>query len=117
MTPRRHDDDLDPISEAYRPTANLARLTWLVGGAVVSLLVGAYFLDHRLATAAAAEIVEARVGPVERRIDDHLAQSRAMREVMDRYVIEEREQRRLLTRKLDALCRASSRPQVCLGED
>ena len=118
MTPRRREDDTDDVEvlgRRYRPAAQLLRFAWLVGGGLVALSAGLYALDHRLAIAAASELVEDRIVPVERKIDDHLTEMRGKRELMDVYVRQQTEALGLLNRKLDALCRASARPQVCLG--
>ncbi len=118
MTPRRRDDDpedMDVLGKRFRPAAQLLRFAWLIGGGLVALSAGLYALDHRLAVAAASELVEARVAPVERKLDDHLTEMRGKRELMDVYVRQQTEALGLLNRKLDALCRASARPQVCLG--
>lgn len=120
MTPRRRADDTDDsgvLSRQAAPIAHFIRWGWAIAAALAAALAATYALDRRLAVAAAQEVVEARVGPVERRLDEHLASGRALREVMDRYVQEERAARRSMLRKLDALCRSNPRADCPLGDD
>lgn len=120
MTPRRRADDQDDagvLSRQVQPVARLIKWAWAIAGAVAIALAGLYSLDRTLALAAAREAVEARVTPLEKRVDDHLSNARAMREVMDRYVQEQRALNRSISRKLDALCRSNPRADCPLGDE
>lgn len=107
---RRIDDENDDgvLSRRARPAWGLINLiASVLAGAVAVLAAG-----RVLAIKAAEEVVR----PVERRIDDHLAQIPPTRELMMRYVDEERESRKMLMKKVDALCRASPHANCPLGE-
>lgn len=111
---RRREEDMDDEGVLQRR----ARPAWQLLALVATIAVGLTGLvawDARAAAAAAREVTEARVAPVERRLDDHLAQSKALREVMDRYVLEQRDLNRTISAKLDALCRANPRADCPLG--
>lgn len=120
VTPRRRADDNDDegmLSRRAQPIARFIKWAWAIGAAVAAAAVGTYTLDRSLASAAARDVVEARVAPLERRVDDHLSNARAMREVMDRYVQEQRALNRSISRKLDALCRSNPKADCPLGDD
>jgi hypothetical protein len=107
---RRHDDENDDGALSRR-----ARPAWGLLALIGSILAGAGAVaaaGHTVARAAAQEVVR----PVEKKIDDHLAAMVPTRELMMSYVQEEREARRMLLRKIDALCRASPQAQCPLGE-
>jgi hypothetical protein len=109
MTPRHQDDD---ESGALAPSSRGAWKLALLVGAVLSAAATVVVADHALAVSAARDVVL----PVSQRLDEHLIEMRGKRELMELYVREEQKRSEVLTRKLDALCRASARPQVCLGE-
>jgi hypothetical protein len=132
MTPRRDDLDTDPdaIREEVRAgesagevgaLSRRARPTWNVLLLIASVLTGATavaFID----AAAATRIAEKVVAPVEKKVDDHLLEMRGDRYRMEAYV---QSQEKIIgeirsdsadTRKMiRALCRASAKPQICLG--
>jgi hypothetical protein len=75
-------------------------------------------VSYALATRAAVEVTR----PVEKKIDDHLIDMKGKQELMSMWVAQDKERRAEdaksraeLNAKLNALCRASARPQVCLG--
>lgn len=103
----------DEPSQAFGPSHRPAWTVLLLVGSILAGAAGVIAVDHRLAIAAAQDVV----APVEKRLDDHLSSARAMREVMDRYVAEERQSRRALTKKIDALCRANPRADCPLGDE
>lgn len=129
MTQRRRSDDVDDegvFSREARPVARFIRSAWVVGAAVVTALSGLYLLDQRFARAAAAEIVSLvvteRIVPLEKWKDEHTTGLAGKREIMELTVKAQTEALIQINtalektnKKLDALCRASTRPQVCLG--
>lgn len=120
MTPRRRADDQDDqgvLAREVQPVARIIKWAWAIAGGLAIALAGIYSLDRTLAMAAAREVVETRIRPIEIRVDDHLSNARAMREVMDRYVQEQRNLNRSISRKLDALCRSNPRADCPLGDE
>jgi hypothetical protein len=86
----------------------------------LALLVGAILGGALVAGAAVAQISAYEAGkavaPIERKVDDHLSAMASERRMMDLYVSQQAKSIESINRKLDALCRASARPAVCLGE-
>ena len=110
MVNRRQDDEDDTGALSRR-----ARPTWSVLILIATILTGAGVVlaaEHAVAKAAAESVV----APVSRKLDDHLAAMIPTRELMQAYVAEERESRKMLTRKIDALCRATPQANCPLGE-
>jgi hypothetical protein len=107
---RREGDDSD-AGVLQRGASGAWRLIIFIGTVITgaAVVVG---MVHRVSVYAA----EGVVAPVEKRLDEHLANSRAMREVMDRYVEEQRDMNRTVSKKLDALCRANPKADCPLGE-
>lgn len=102
------DDDTGALSRRARPTWSVLVL---VGGILTA--AGAVLAsEHAIAVQAAKGVV----APVERKLDDHLAAMVPTRELMMSYVAEERAARQMLTKKIDALCRANPQAQCPLGE-
>ena len=102
-------DDLAAVfSKESRPAWRMVLLL----AAVVSALAFYVAVDRRLAIAAASEVVT----PIERKIDQHLAEMKPLREQMMNYVEEERAARKSMARKLDALCRANPSAHCPLGD-
>jgi hypothetical protein len=66
-----------------------------------------------------AQIADYRAGlvvaPVEKKVDEHLSAMASEKRVMEMYVLQQTKAVEAINRKLDALCRASARPQVCIG--
>jgi hypothetical protein len=112
---RRRQDNIDDEGALSRQSTGAWKLLGLIGSILTAAGLFIAF-DARQARAAAKDVVEARVGPVEKRLDDHLSSSRALREVMDRYVQEQRDTNHVMRQKLDALCRANPRADCPLGE-
>jgi hypothetical protein len=114
MVTRRPEDHSDEAGAVARESKGAWRLLLLI----VSILGGgAVFLagDRQLAIAAATTVVEARIGPLEKRFDTHESDDRAAAKMM---TLERQQLAETLARielRLAALCRASSRPQICLG--
>jgi hypothetical protein len=111
MNPRRREDDSDDAGVLNRQARPAWRLFVLIG----SVLGGG------AAAAAAAQSVakteaQSVVAPIERKIDDHLAAVVPTRELMQQFVSEQRDQTRMLSRKIDALCRATPQAQCPLGD-
>jgi hypothetical protein len=98
---------------ALAPAARPAWNVFLLVGAIVSGLAAFLTADRYLAVSAAHDVVL----PVEKRLDDHLSQSKALREMMQQWVQEQRSQNRTVSKKLDALCRASPAANCPLGVD
>ncbi len=102
-------DDLAAVfSKDARPAWRMALLLGTIIGAMAAYVA----IDHRLAIAAASEVV----APLDRKIDQHLAEMKPLREQMMNSVEEERAARRSMGRKLDALCRANPHANCPLGE-
>ena len=102
-------DDLAAVfSKEARPAWRMALLLATVVGAMAFYVA----IDHRLAVAAASEVI----APIDRKIDQHLAEMKPLREQMMNYVEEERAARKSMGRKLDALCRANPSAHCPLGD-
>lgn len=112
MSPRvRHDDD-DDSGVFQRSSAGAWKVLILIGS-----ILGAAGVVSGSAWAMSIMAARTVVRPVEDRLSEHVTEMKGKRELMDLYVQQERERSAALNRKLDALCRASARPQVCLGGD
>ena len=90
----------DAESALSRDARPAWRLVVLVA-AIVSGLIGLVAVDHRLAVAAAQEVVT----PVDKRVT-----------AVETLLQESREDRRSVSRKLDALCRAIPEAKCPLGD-
>jgi hypothetical protein len=131
MTPRRRDEEDDsetqefagePALAAIAPASRGAWNLFLLIAAIISGIIAVAILDANRATAIAKEIVEVRVGPVETQLHDHLTEMKGKTDMMQLWVKQyqdqlskQQESLDKLNVKLDALCRASARPAVCLG--
>jgi hypothetical protein len=94
--------------------------TWAVIAGIAAVLTAASWVvgfDTARATTVAKEQVEIRVAPLEKRIDVHVADDAAEKRVQAIQAKQLTDALLKVDRKLDALCRASTRPQICLGEN
>lgn len=114
MTPRRHDDEDDEgvLSRRARPAWGLI----LMIGTVLAGASAVLAAQNYVAVAAAQDVVAVAVAPVEKKIDDHLAAVQPKQDLMMQYVQEQREINRAMSKKLDALCRASPKANCPLGD-
>ena len=96
------------FSKDARPAWRMVLLLSTVGAALAAYVA----IDRRLAIAAASEVI----APIDRKIDQHLAEMKPLRDQMMNYVEEERAARKSMARKLDALCRANPEADCPLGD-
>jgi hypothetical protein len=98
---RRYDDtDGDgALGRRARPTWSVLTLI----GAIIAAAAAVLAAEHAVATSAAQIVVR----PVEKRIDDHLAQMLPTQRLMEQYVSEQRSFNAEAAGALDALCRAT----------
>lgn len=125
----RYEDDTDPMHEPSRSGSFRLRPTVPEEGAlspsslgafrfavlVGTVLMGAFVAGTAVAAIAGYEAQKA-VTPLEKKVDDHLSAMVSERRIMDLYVVQQSKSVEAINKKLDALCRASARPTVCLGE-
>ena len=102
----------DEIAAVFNRDARPAWRMALLLATVIGALAAYVAADHRLAIAAASEVI----APLDRKIDQHLAEMKPLREQMMNYVEEERAARKSMGRKLDALCRANPSAHCPLGD-
>jgi hypothetical protein len=103
------------LSEEGAAIAEGSRGAWKLLVLIAAILGGAFVTGSAVAAISAYEAGKA-VAPIEKKIDDHLTAMTGERRMMDLYVNQQTKAIESINRKLDALCRASARPAVCLGE-
>jgi hypothetical protein len=123
----RSDDDTDPsvsrngsfrlqpITSEEGALSPSALGAFRLGLLIASILGGAFVAGTAVAAIAGYE-AQKLVVPVEKKLDDHLSSMASERRMMDLYITQQAKSIDSINRKLDALCRASARPAVCLGE-
>jgi type II secretory pathway predicted ATPase ExeA len=124
---RRFDDDTDPdgssqsgrfpiVSPEEGALSSQSRGAWSLVLFVSAVLTGTGAVGGA-SYALAAVAADRRVAPVEKRIDDHELALAGKRQIMDLKTTQFETALERIERKLDRVCAASARPQVCLGAD
>lgn len=104
---RRHERREDSRNASLVKILIAGTLGLVTGTAGATIAFGSWVRD--LAAEAAKPVIEARIDPVEKRLERHLAETEMRLPQMMEYVKEERQYRRQTSRKLDAICRAMER--------
>jgi hypothetical protein len=112
---RRTDDDAEDNGVLRRPAREAWKLLVFIG-VILGAVVWVVAIDKAQARTVATEVAEARVAPLEKRFNEHETRDASSKELTDYRSKQIADSLDQIREQIKALCRASARPAVCLGE-